>query len=120
MIRPPLTLAFTLASAASLAACQTTGTAKTAEKPPLAPAFVEAACGGCHGVEPPFFSPNPRAPSFADMATRKGVGDGPLAKWLSNAHNYPEDMEFDLTAEQIDQIVAYMVTLRDRQTDAAK
>jgi mono/diheme cytochrome c family protein len=106
----------------ALGACQTPG---TDNPPPMvgkatspspdtrAPAFVEAACGGCHAVEPPFLSPNPRAPSFAAIANRRGLSEKSLADWLAEAHNYPEDMEFTLTRKQIDQIAAYMVTLRE-------
>lgn len=77
-----------------------------------APAFVEAACGGCHAVEPPFLSPNPAAPSFASIANRRGLSERSLASWLSQAHNYPEDMDFTLSQAQIDRIAAYTVTLR--------
>ncbi len=77
-----------------------------------APAFVEAACGGCHAVEPPFLSPNPASPSFAAIANRRGLSEKSLADWLAEAHNYPEQMDFTLTRPQIDQIAAYMVTLR--------
>ena len=77
-----------------------------------APAFVEGACGGCHAVEPPFLSPNLAAPSFASIADRPGLSQQSLAAWLGEAHNYPEDMDFTLTPRQVDQIAAYMVTLR--------
>ena len=105
-----------------LAACQSPGTdnpppmvgkATSPSRDTRAPAFVEAACGGCHAVEPPFLSANPAAPSFAAIANRRGLSEKSLAKWLSDAHNYPEDMDFTLTGKQIDQIAAYMVTLRD-------
>lgn len=105
----------------ALAACQTPGS----ENPPpmvgkstspspdtRAPAFVEAACGGCHAVEPPFLSPNPASPSFAAIANRSGLSEASLADWLAEAHNYPEDMDFTLTRPQINQIARYMVTLR--------
>lgn len=105
----------------ALAACQTPGS----ENPPpmvgkstspspdtRAPAFVEAACGGCHAVEPPFLSPNPASPSFAAIANRRGLSEASLADWLAEAHNYPEDMDFTLTRPQINQIARYMVTLR--------
>jgi mono/diheme cytochrome c family protein len=105
----------------ALTACQTPG---SDNPPPMvgkstspsrdtrAPAFVEAACGGCHAVEPPFLSPNPQSPSFAAIANRSGLSEASLADWLAEAHNYPEDMDFTLTAAQIDQIARYMVTLR--------
>ena len=106
----------------TLAACQTPG---TDNPPPMvgnatspspdtrAPAFVEAACGGCHAVEPPFLSPKPASPSFAAIANRRGLSEASLADWLAEAHNYPEDMDFTLTRPQINQIARYMVTLRD-------
>ena len=118
-----MTHRLTLIAAATLAlaACQSAG---SDNPPPMvgkrtapsadarAPAFVEAACGGCHAVEPPFLSPNPASPSFAAIANRRGLSEKSLADWLAEAHNYPEDMDFTLTRPQIDQIAAYMVTLR--------
>jgi mono/diheme cytochrome c family protein len=123
MTQHPLRAAALLAAPLlALAACHT----PTVENPPAmigkptspspdtrAPAFVEAACGGCHAVEPPFLSPNPASPSFAAIANRRGLSEKSLADWLANAHNYPEDMDFTLTRPQIDQIARYMVSLRD-------
>jgi mono/diheme cytochrome c family protein len=123
MTQPPLrALALIVAPLLALGACNTPGT----ENPPpmvgkatspspdtRAPAFVEAACGGCHAVEPPFLSPNPASPSFAAIANRRGLSEKSLADWLAEAHNYPEDMDFTLTRAQIDQIARYMVTLRN-------
>jgi mono/diheme cytochrome c family protein len=108
--------------ALALGACQTAapadgpsmvGKATSPSVDTRAPAFVEAACGGCHAVEPPFLSPNPASPSFAAIANRRGLSEKSLADWLAEAHNYPEQMDFTLTRPQIDQIAAYMVTLRD-------
>ena len=107
---------------AALGACQTPGSenppsmlgkATSSSRDTRAPAFVAGACGGCHAVEPPFLSPNPRSPSFAAIANRHGLSEKSLADWLGEAHNYPEDMDFTLTRPQIDQIAAYMVTLRN-------
>jgi hypothetical protein len=105
----------------ALAACQTPGS----ENPPpmvgkrtapsadtRAPAFIEAACGGCHAVQPPFLSPNPQAPSFEAIANRRGVTDETLGDWLTDAHNYPDVMDFDLEPRHIEEVAAYMVTLR--------
>ncbi len=112
-----------LAALATLGACATApgtdnpppmvGKATSPSPDTRAPAFVEAACGGCHAVEPPFLSPNPASPSFAAIANRQGLSEKSLGDWLADAHNYPEDMDFTLTAKQIDQIAAYMVTLRE-------
>lgn len=104
------------ASASLLAACQTYGAppAESASAPdtPEPPTFVEAACGGCHAVEPPFLSPNPEAPSFEAIANREGLSEETLGRWLADAHNYPEVMDFDLEPEQAQDIADYMITLR--------
>lgn len=116
-------LTFVAAATLALAACATApgtdnpppmvGKATSPSVDTRAPAFVEAACGGCHAVEPPFLSPNPASPSFAAIANRRGLSEKSLADWLAEAHNYPEDMDFTLTRPQIDQIAHYMVSLRD-------
>ncbi|MEM8724866.1 MAG: hypothetical protein AAGE86_05000 [Pseudomonadota bacterium] len=98
--------------AAPLAACQTTSAQPPDAAVPNPPAFVEAACGGCHAVQPPFLSPNPAAPSFDAIANREGLSDETLAAWLSDAHNYPEVMDFDLSPEQAEEIADYMISLR--------
>lgn len=110
-ITAPITAAFWAAplAALTLGACATTPEAAPAPEPP---AFVEAACGGCHAVEPPFLSPNPAAPTFESIANRIGVTRATIRAWLVNAHNYPEVMDFDLQREQVDQTVDYMITLR--------
>lgn len=123
MTQPPLrAIALLAAPLLALGACQTSGTdspppmlgkATSPSRDTRAPAFIEAACGGCHAVEPPFLSPNPASPSFAAIANRQGLSERSLADWLADAHNYPEDMDFTLTRKQVDQIAAYMVTLRD-------
>ena len=100
------------AAAALLGACQTIAPASQVAEETQAPAFVEAACGGCHAVEPPFLSPNPDAPSFAAIANRGDLTQDTLASWLRDAHNYPEVMDFDLKPEQAEDIAAYMATLR--------
>lgn len=116
-------LTFIAAATLALAACAAApgidnpppmvGKATAPSPDTRAPAFIEAACGGCHAVEPPFLSPNPASPSFAAIANRPGLSERSLADWLADAHNYPEDMDFTLTRPQIDQIAGYMVTLRD-------
>ena len=123
MTQPPLhAIALFAAPLLLLGACQTpatdnppamVGKATSPSPDTRAPAFIEAACGGCHAVEPPFLSPVPQSPSFAAIANRRGLSERSLADWLADAHNYPEDMDFTLTRPQIDQIAAYMVTLRD-------
>ncbi len=75
-------------------------------------AFVQAACGGCHAVEAPGLSPNPASPPFADIANRDGLTKATLLNWLTDAHNYPEVMDFDLDPPQVEEIADYILTLR--------
>ncbi|GMN02547.1 hypothetical protein [Erythrobacter sp. MTPC3] len=101
--------------AALLSACQTgapIAAVASASVAPDPPAFVEAACGGCHAVEPPFLSPNPASPTFEAIANTPGVTDETLESWLKDAHNYPEVMDFDLTDEQVKTVADYLLTLR--------
>ncbi len=105
------------------AGCQTTPDApaylaaqsdRQSDLRPDPPAFVEAACGGCHGVEPPYESPNPHAPTFESIANRPGVTTATIRAWLVNAHNYPEVMDFDLERDHVEEVADYMITLRRR------
>ena len=110
----------------SLAACQSASQAPSkpvavAAASPVASAkvesgivaFAQAACGGCHAVRPDALSPNPGSPAFAEIANEPEVTQSSLATWLRDAHNYPEDMDFDLNAAQVDALAAYILTLRD-------
>ena len=76
-------------------------------------AFAQASCGGCHAVGRRSVSPNPQAPPFAAIVNQEGLTGNTLAAWLRNAHNYPAEMKFNLERRQADELVAYMLTLRD-------
>lgn len=84
----------------------------SAPQTPQVPNLVQGVCGDCHGVGPPFLSPNPDAPDFEAIANRAGLTDGSLTQWLIDAHNYPELMEFALSEAEARKVSAYMMTLR--------
>lgn len=84
--------------------------AANAEKEP--PIFVTAICGDCHAVKTNEISPNPQAPGFADIANSPGVTRETLFAFLSDAHNYPMQMDVDLVEEDIELIADYMLTLQ--------
>ena len=90
--------------------------ATASDDPPMASndtlAFVQAACGGCHAVEPGYLSPSPGAPRWEDIANRERLNEATLASWLYDAHNYPEMMDFDLNRARAEEIVAYMLAMR--------
>ena len=100
---------------AGAVACQPlapAGQTTTAEpRPGLA--FAQASCGGCHAVDRRSVSPNVKAPPFAAVVNQEGVTANTLSSWLRNAHNYPDEMKFTLEGRNVDDLVEYMLTLRD-------
>lgn len=100
-----------LATLAVLAACQT-ATQPVAKARPEDHALAQAACGGCHSVEPYGLSPNPDAPEWPAIANRPGLTRETLTRWLVDAHNYPAEMDFYLEEDEVQQLVDYMLTLR--------
>ncbi|MEE4153200.1 MAG: hypothetical protein V2I27_03495 [Erythrobacter sp.] len=89
-----------------------TGTKWNTGAPERVPTLVQGVCGDCHGVEPPFLSPNPQAPGFDAIANSAGLTGESLTRWLIDAHNYPELMEFALSEDEARVVAAYMVTLQ--------
>lgn len=95
---------------ALLSACQTVGDALAAQTDGLA--LAQTACGGCHAVEEYGLSPVAPAPEFARIANTAGLTRETLTTWLSDAHNYPEDMSFTLDEEQTALLVEHILSLR--------
>jgi cytochrome c553 len=113
-------IAAILAASLMLTACQTYGAqpnpvadaaAATASES-AAPTYVTAICGECHAVTDNAVSPNPQAPGFADIANSPGLTRDTLVTFLSDAHNYPMQMDVDLVEEDIELIADYMLTLQ--------
>ncbi|HEU4650299.1 MAG TPA: cytochrome c [Croceibacterium sp.] len=102
-------------AATAAAACQPlppAGSAGDADAQ-LGLAFAKTSCGGCHAIEQRSVSPNPNAPPFARIVNQEGLTANTLSVWLRNAHNYPDQMKFTLEDRNVDELVAYMLTLRD-------
>ena len=108
-----------------LAACQTSETSsdlaqssdgaadsQVASSETSVPIYVTAVCGDCHAVTDNSVSPNPQAPGFADIANSPGVTRASLVAFLSDAHNYPMQMDVDLDEKDIEDIADYMITLQ--------
>ncbi len=111
---PTMRRAFPIVAMAGLAACQP-APAPEASAPPVdrqVLAFAQGACGGCHAVEANALSPNPEAPEWPLIVNRSGLNEETLTTWLVDAHNYPEEMDFDLDAPQVEDLVAYMLTMQ--------
>ena len=104
--------------ALALAACQAPGaetvasSSLAAASPPAPPHYVTAICGECHAVTENAVSPNSQAPGWVDIANSPGLTRDTLVTFLSDAHNYPMQMDVDLVEEDIELIADYMMTLR--------
>ena len=75
-------------------------------------AFAQSRCAGCHNVTGRQASPNSSAPRFEAIANTRGLTDETLKAWLRDSHNYPGQMDFELDAKRIDELAAYMLTLK--------
>ena len=103
-----------LALAGVAAGCQPLSPAgEVAAGPHPGQAFAQSSCGGCHAIDRRSVSPNTNAPPFAAIVNQEGLTGNTLAAWLRNAHNYPDEMKFSLDGHKVDDLVAYMITLRD-------
>ena len=118
-MKPVATATVLSLALATLAACQTAASSGEAAVPhverPVAGnvlAFAQAACGDCHGVEHNTVSANPLAPEWPRIVNDPNLTRETLRTWLTDAHNYPEDMDFTLNAPQIEELVTYMLSLR--------
>jgi len=76
-------------------------------------AFAQAHCAGCHGVTRLKISPHPEAPTFEEVVNTPGLSSETLEPWLRNSHNFPQIMGFEIEPDQIDDLVAHMMMLRD-------
>ena len=74
--------------------------------------LAEARCAACHAITPDASSPNPESPGFEDIANRRGLTAATLRQYLRDAHNYPEAMQFRLEKNQVRDLAAYLVTLK--------
>lgn len=109
-----------LCLALPLAACQSVPSDPPAAAAPAAAAaaspgqaFAATTCGGCHAVGRSGRSSVSNAPPFMAIVNQEGLTGETLSTWLRGAHNYPSEMNLHLNDAQVDQLVAYMLTLRD-------
>ncbi|HET6538171.1 MAG TPA: hypothetical protein VFG34_08665 [Sphingopyxis sp.] len=105
-----------------MTACSTFSSAPTHKQKSLAAvdsspagrglAFALAHCASCHAVASGS-SPNVNAPTFVDVINDPDLTDQTLTPWLRNSHNFPEIMNFEIAAENIEDLAAHMLTLKD-------
>ncbi len=74
--------------------------------------FVKTHCAACHGVTSGQISTNQKAPPFESIVNVRGLTENSMKTWLRDSHNYPEQMDFEIDAKRIDELAAYMLTLK--------
>lgn len=71
-------------------------------------AFAMSTCGSCHAVEPgSITSPDPNAPPFQAFVNKQGLTKETLSVCLRDAHNYPDEMQFQLDPGKADDLVTF-------------
>ena len=116
-----------LALPALCAALATSGSAQTKladGNPEAGRTLALWACTGCHVVTPdqrmkPIYTLSPRPPSFKDIANRPGATAAALQQHLESLPTIPEDSRManpDLSSEELRNVVAFILSLRDKQT----
>lgn len=69
-------------------------------------------CSDCHSVGYGETSPVAHAPSFSAIANTPELSKSSLNRWMLNHKNYPSEMYFEIPAEHVDDLIAYILTLR--------
>lgn len=77
----------------------------------------EARCAGCHAVTPGQISPDSDAPPFASIARRPGLTNATASRWLRNSHDFPDQMNFTLEPDHAEALAAYLLTLREANSE---
>lgn len=75
-------------------------------------AYAKAHCAACHGITANAPSPNPEAPPWDAVVNKPGLTRTTLATFLRDSHSYPDAMNFRIDPSRVDDLAAYMVTLR--------
>jgi mono/diheme cytochrome c family protein len=75
-------------------------------------AFAKAHCAGCHAITADAATPNPEAPRFDAVVNTKGVTARTLETFLRDSHSFPGQMAFTIDPAKVDDLSAYMLTLK--------
>ncbi|HOB15053.1 MAG TPA: c-type cytochrome [Novosphingobium sp.] len=74
--------------------------------------FAKAHCAACHAIMANGSSPNPEAPPFEAVVNTRGLTARTLETFLRDSHNFPGQMAFEIDPAKVDDVTAYMVTLK--------
>jgi mono/diheme cytochrome c family protein len=102
-------------AALTLTACATVPakpTIELTEQEARGYSFARAHCAGCHAITANSASANPEAPPFEAVVNTKGVTARTLETFLRDSHSFPGQMAFAIDPGKVDDLSAYMVTLK--------
>lgn len=74
--------------------------------------YAKANCAGCHGITANASSPNPEAPPFEQIVNVTRLTSRTLESFLRDSHNFPGQMAFEIEPGEVDDLTAYMISLR--------
>lgn len=75
-------------------------------------AYAKVHCSACHAITATAASPNPEAPRFDAVVNTKDVTSRTLETFLRDSHSFPGAMAFSIDPKQVDDLTAYMLTLK--------
>lgn len=75
-------------------------------------AFAKTNCAGCHAITANATAPNSEAPPFEAIVNTKGLTARTLETFLRDSHNFPGQMAFEIDPAKVDDVTAYMLTLK--------
>ena len=98
-----------------LAACATIPQQQTialTEQEARGYAFAKANCSACHAITANTNARNPETPPFEDIVNTKGLSTRTLGAFLRDSHSFPGAMAFEIDPAKVDDLTAYMLTLK--------
>ena len=76
--------------------------------------YASQICSGCHAVQRGVLaSPNQKAPPFEAIANTRGMTEMALRVWFQTPH--PTMPNLMMTARQKDDVIAYILSLKERR-----
>lgn len=74
--------------------------------------YAKEHCSSCHGIIANASSPNPEAPPFEQVVNKTALTARTLQSFLKDSHSFPSQMDFEIEPAKIDDLTAYMISLR--------
>jgi len=77
--------------------------------------YAKKFCAGCHGIEAKDqSSPNSEAPTFKAVANSTGMSSTALTLWMQSPHLHLSMPELIVPVEDRDDLIAYILGVKDR------